>query len=225
MLVSKLLLALRLAIAPVTLRPKALCSRPVLLLTPTPVMAPDAPKVPVKLALLDIVCPLIRPAAIVPILTKLPVESIRLVPAPAPVLMPVVPFRVVPVIVLLAVSVVPDMVLPVAIVPKLLILPLVIMPRPVMLPCTALGRVWLSEGTLPALVTSIELAAGAVACIAPASLPNSMPLAARVFVPVPPLATLKAVARLRLAKVGLEIVLMFWGRDRVMLPVAVETVI
>src|SRR5207302_5905046 len=39
--------------------------------------------------------------AIVPILTRFPDESIRWVPVPAPVLIPVVPFRVVPVIVLL----------------------------------------------------------------------------------------------------------------------------
>ena len=46
-------------------------------------------------------------AVIVPMLTKLPETSIRLVPAPAPVLIPVVPFKVVPV-----------MVLPVEMVPK-----------------------------------------------------------------------------------------------------------
>src|SRR3989344_5827160 len=49
-----------------------------------------------------------RPEAeIVPMLTKLPETSMRLVPPPAPVLSPVVPFKVVPV-----------MVFPVAIVPK-----------------------------------------------------------------------------------------------------------
>ena len=37
---------------------------------------------------------------ILPILTRLPEESIRCVPAPAPVLMPAVAFKVVPVIVL-----------------------------------------------------------------------------------------------------------------------------
>ena len=57
-----------------------------------------------------------RPVApIVPMLTRLPLTSIRLVPAPAPVLIPVVPLRVVPVMVL-AVAIVPK---PLAIEPEL----------------------------------------------------------------------------------------------------------
>ena len=46
-------------------------------------------------------------AVIVPILTRFPETSILLVPAPAPVLIPVVPFKVVPVIVF-AVAMVPN---------------------------------------------------------------------------------------------------------------------
>ena len=42
----------------------------------------------------------VLPAAMVPMLTRFPDESMRLVPAPAPVLIPVVPFKVVPVMVL-----------------------------------------------------------------------------------------------------------------------------
>ena len=49
----------------------------------------------------------IAPDEIVPMLTRLPLTSIRLVPAPAPVLTPVVPFRVVPVRVLVKTPVVP----------------------------------------------------------------------------------------------------------------------
>ena len=45
-------------------------------------------------------------AVIFPTLTKFPLASIRCVPAPAPVFMPVIPFKVVPVIVL-AVVIVP----------------------------------------------------------------------------------------------------------------------
>src|SRR5664279_4163101 len=49
---------------------------------------------------------IVPPAVMLPMLTKLPLTSIRCVPAPAPVLMPVVPFTVVPVIVF-AVAMVP----------------------------------------------------------------------------------------------------------------------
>ena len=62
--------------------------------------------VPVKFAVEEMVCPLMRPLVMVPMLTKLPFTSMRLVPAPAPVLIPVVPFRVVPVMVF-AVLIVP----------------------------------------------------------------------------------------------------------------------
>jgi hypothetical protein len=66
---------------------------PVLLMLPEPVM---------------LVPPLMAPLRVrEPMLTRLPLLSIRWVPAPAPVLMPVVPFRVVPVMVLV-VAIVPN---------------------------------------------------------------------------------------------------------------------
>ena len=84
---------------------------------PTPsnalsVVFPATATVPVKLAVLEIVCPFIKPEVIapeeiVPMFNKFPLTSILFVPAPAPVLIPVVPFMVVPVIVF-----------PVVIVPK-----------------------------------------------------------------------------------------------------------
>src|SRR3989338_2996890 len=68
---------------------------------PTVTEAPLTAKVPVKLAALEMVWLLMAPEVVtVPMLTKLPDESILWVPAPAPVLMPVVPLMVVPVIVL-----------------------------------------------------------------------------------------------------------------------------
>ncbi len=56
----------------------------------------------------------------------------------------------------------------------------------VMFPCTAVGRVWLKEGTLLPLVTNTLLAAAAVTCSAPVPLPNRMPLLVKLPVPVPP---------------------------------------
>ena len=94
--------------------------------------------VPVKLAALEIVWPLIAPeVVIVPIFTKFPETSMRLVPAPAPVLMPVVPLIVVPVIVE-AVAMVPK---PEAIVPETKA------PVLVMLSWVAVGMVEEMEGT------------------------------------------------------------------------------
>ena len=73
----------------------------VVLAVPTVTEAPLTAKVPVKLAALEIVWELMAPEVVtVPMLTKLPDESMRLVPAPAPVLMPVVALMVVPVMVL-----------------------------------------------------------------------------------------------------------------------------
>ena len=75
--------------------------------------APCTVNVPVKLAVVLIVWPLIRPEVMVPILTRFPLASIRAVPAPAPLLILVVPFTTVPVIVF-AVAIVPkpDAILP-----------------------------------------------------------------------------------------------------------------
>src|SRR3989344_2329105 len=84
-----------------------------------------------------------RPEAeIVPMLTKLPETSRRLVPPPAPVLRPVVPLRVVPV-----------MVFPVAIVPKPeAMLPPARTPTPVREELTTLAPKVVAERTLVLLM-------------------------------------------------------------------------
>ena len=91
--------------------------------TTAPVLVPVAPKlralapcmatVPVKLAEEDMVCPLTAPEVVtVPMLTRLPLASMRWVPPDAPVFTPVValtvaPWTVVVVVMLLAVLMVP----------------------------------------------------------------------------------------------------------------------
>ena len=78
-----------------------------------------------------------------------------------------VPFTVAPCNVAVVV-----MLFPVEIVPKpLAIEPEVSAPVDVMLPCTALGNVWLRLGTFDPLVTNILFAAAAVTCTALVPLP------------------------------------------------------
>ena len=95
------LTAVAVSVPPETLPPLKVPPDSVPPLMVAPLMVEATANVPVKLALDEIVWPLIRPEVMVPMLTRLPLASMRWVPAPAPVLMPVVPLMVVPVMVLL----------------------------------------------------------------------------------------------------------------------------
>ena len=98
------------------------------------------------------------------------------------------------------------------------------MPVLVILPCTAVGRVWLRLGTLLPLVTSTLLAAADVTWSALLPLPNRMPLLVKVLVPVPPLATVRALVKVSPAKVGLEMVAISWMVLITPLPLSVKLV-
>mgnify|MGYP001606642318 CR=1 FL=1 len=97
--------------------------------------------------------------------------------------------------------------LPCTVAVVVMLLPVEITPKPeaiepadrapvvVMLPWTAVGRVWLRLGTLLPSVTRTLSAEELVACNAAVPLPNTMPLPVKVVAPVPPLPTLRVQVR------------------------------